>query len=315
MSDDASPNEDEASEIEPRSTATSSHSFVSSDNQSTSFQTFIPTLRTSTVIKKTSSRSLNSEKSMVNGSKESITSTHISHDKGNSSKEASVEIKEQQKTPPLISFSPSPDDKTISAVNVLATSKPSLIPTLSENIKSASRPNSKVSSVSKVVSSQNSGSNDEPATSIGVSDESKTSLKSSNPTEEVEKEAEQPRRGTVAKLERQLAELRIMAATSGQAGTRSGTESGIPKSTNMIKKSSVETFKKPGTLKSERADISNEPIAEKKVRVILSDDSRDVDFVSTHLLGSCFEFTDKKANFNSRAIARHNCRTCTQEPN
>ncbi|KAJ2962956.1 hypothetical protein NQZ79_g1928 [Umbelopsis isabellina] len=267
MSDDISPNEDEASQIELKSTAASSQSFTSSGNQSTAFQTFIPTLRTSTVIKKTSSRSLNSEKAMIVGSKETTAPITVSLDRSDSSEESSVETKGQQKTPPLISFSPTPDDKSLSVLNVLATTKPSLIPTLSENTKSTSRTSSKVPAKVKVLSSRDSSDNDLPAMSGGASEEIHTNNRLSNLNEEVEKEAGQPRRGTVAKLEKQLAELRIIAATSGQAAARSNAESGIPKSTNMIKKASVETLKKPATMKAERTDISSAVAAEKKVPI------------------------------------------------
>ncbi|KAG2186080.1 hypothetical protein INT43_002518 [Umbelopsis isabellina] len=267
MSDDTSSNEDETSKSEQRSIAISSNSFVSPDNQGTSFQTFIPTLRTSTVIKKTSSRSLNSEKVViVNSSKESAAPIVVSH-KSVSPEESGVDTNGQQKTPPLISFSPTPDDKSISALNVHTTTKPSLIPTLSENTRSASRNNSKVTAKVKGISSQNSSDNDLPATSVGASEENQTNSRPSNSNEEVEKEAGQPRRGTVAKLEKQLAELRMMAATSGQAVSRSTAESGIPKSASMIKKASVESLKKPAISKPERTDISNAVVTEKKVLV------------------------------------------------
>lgn len=58
-------------------------------------------------------------------------------------------------------------------------------------------------------------------------------------------EANPPRRGTVAKLERQLAELRMMAAGSGQLSVKASAESNIPKSNTMLKKTSTETMKPP----------------------------------------------------------------------
>lgn len=268
MSDDTSPKEDDTSKMELRSVATSSHSFASSDNQSTPLQTFIPTLRTSTVIKKTSSRSLNSEKTVIGGSsKETAAPITVSHIKSDDSEEISLDTKGQQKTPPLISFSPTPDDKSIPTLTVQATIKPSLIPTLSENTKSASRTNSKVPAKPKGISSRDSSDGDLPATSVGANEEKQINNRLNNSSEEAEKETGQPRRGTVAKLEKQLAELRIMAATSGQAVSRSSTESGIPKSTSMIKKASAETLKKPAISKPERTDIASAVVTEKKAPV------------------------------------------------
>lgn len=120
-----------------------------------------------------------------------------------------------------------------------------MIPTKSEDTKTALRANPKPVNTIRAIPSRIPSPKDKhtQVTDDGDIIKEATATLGQSAIQEPAKEDSPPRRGTVAKLERQLAELRLMAAGSGQIQTRFSSESNIPKATTMLKKPSVETFK------------------------------------------------------------------------
>ncbi|KAI9279954.1 hypothetical protein BC943DRAFT_150457 [Umbelopsis sp. AD052] len=152
-------------------------------------------------------------------------------------------VPSDQQPPALISFTPPPEERN---PNVKSSShslpKPSMIPTVSEDTKASSRTKAKSLHPVKSIPTRIPSPRDKI---MQATDEMlvKKDVPSSEPQIVQEVEANPPRRGTVAKLERQLAELRMMAAGSGLPPAKASAESNIPKSNSMLKKTSIETMK------------------------------------------------------------------------
>lgn len=247
-SDEVSSAGDHVSETELRSSTTSSNSIASLDNIPAPNHSFIPTLRTSTVLRKSSARSLKSSSSMTSSSRLMETvSTAATTSPSNSNVKLS-KVPSDQQPAALISFTPPPPDKGNSDAKPSSHSlpKPSMIPTVSEDTKTSSR--TKIKSLHSVKSIPTRIPSPRDKITLATDE---INVKKDVPgsdaqvVQEAVVEASPPRRGTVAKLERQLAELRMMAAGSGQLSAKANAESNIPKSNTMLKKTSIETMKPP----------------------------------------------------------------------
>jgi len=149
-------------------------------------------------------------------------------------------------------------------LNTSSIPKPSLIPTKSEDTATNGRINAKSVNAIKSIPTRIPSPRDKIIHAADDNDASKEAVSNIQAAQEPEKEVTPPRRGTVAKLERQLAELRLMAASSGQTQSRSNNESSIPKSTCMIKKSSVETLKSAVPATHVESGNSTAPVVSEK---------------------------------------------------
>ncbi|CAO3666580.1 unnamed protein product [Umbelopsis vinacea] len=246
VSDGVSSTGDHVNETGSYSSTTASIASVENPPTSSIHQTFIPTLRTSKILRKSSSRSLKSSSSMTVSSRmaNSVQSNAVSPPPIASLKASA--ISSDPHSQPLISFTPSPGAQSPELKsNTHIIPRPSMIPTKSEDTKTALRANPKPVNTIRAIPSRIPSPKDKhtQVTDDGDIIKEATATLGQSAIQEPAKEDSPPRRGTVAKLERQLAELRLMAAGSGQIQTRFSSESNIPKATTMLKKPSVETFK------------------------------------------------------------------------
>lgn len=246
VSDGVSSTGDHVNETGSYSSTTASIASVENPPTSSIHQTFIPTLRPSKILRKSSSRSLKSSSSMTVSSRmaNSVQSNAVSPPPIASLKASA--ISSDPHSQPLISFTPSPGAQSPELKsNTHIIPRPSMIPTKSEDTKTALRANPKPVNTIRAIPSRIPSPKDKhtQVTDDGDIIKEATATLGQSAIQEPAKEDSPPRRGTVAKLERQLAELRLMAAGSGQIQTRFSSESNIPKATTMLKKPSVETFK------------------------------------------------------------------------
>jgi hypothetical protein len=246
-SDELSSTGDHVSEAEPQSSTTSSNSITSFDNIPAPNFSFIPTLRTSTVLRKSSARSLKSSSSMTSSSRLMETVSTAATTPPPNSNTKSSKVPGDQQPSALISFTPPPEERNPDVKpSSHSLPKPSMIPTVSEDTKASSRTKARSLHSAKSIPTRIPSPRDKI---IQATDEMlvKKDVPGSDTqiVQEAVKEASPPRRGTVAKLERQLAELRMMAAGSGQLSVKASAESNIPTSNTMLKKTSIETMKTP----------------------------------------------------------------------